>query len=1023
MDSHKICFIMCSNDDFLAEECLLYISQLEVPKGYCVDTKVIHHAPSMAAGYNQAMRESDAKYKVYLHQDVLLIHKMFLADMLSLFAAHPQIGILGPVGNTSLALDGCPWSDGMHRRIGELYSDLIYKKEHCIFSKIKGEYEEAVVLDGLLMATQYDLPWREDLFQGWDFYDCSQTLEFWKAGYQAAVPYMEKPWCLHDNDILHLEHYETWRRLFEKEYGNCYKDWKQWRKKKWKAKRMSSTQEKKVIYQVFDKERTWLDFPYPPIYKEQGADYLCFTDDRAVHSSFWSIRYIEHMKETDIQACLSDYTEQYKLRTDQIQVGPVLLGCGGQENVVSIPSLEEIPGVTFHKEDMVPTANKKGAYQYKKNPVYTGGKYHGRPLLLTIGVPVSNQIETIERCLSHVKPLLDELDAELVVIDTGSTDGTVDVCKSYGARIVVYPWCDNMSAVRNAGIYHAKGEWYLSIDDDEWFENVDDILRFFKSGMYRKCDTATYIQRSYQILSGEIYHDNHTLRMARITPELHFEGRIHDSMIVPFTAKNCQLFSYTHHYGFVVDDVQKAREKYTRNTSILLYDVYEYPADLRYNFQLANELKCESYYKQAIAYFIRGIAIESEMADPYFGKLHVVNLLSSLHDSKDERTFAYTEFLKNKYRLTAAEQAFLNYNLAELASLFQKPAEEILRYCLAYERHRKDYEKNPHDSQQNTYLGLQACTNEPYLVDIHVFAFSAYIMKQEEEKALLELEQIPMDKVFNQQRLLLKQMLLSGEHVFQASCSRLTPQRCESWLEEIMDAFLVSICRDDIYKRQFVRLPELLKKLSIQGIRRYLERFYPQLTGIMRQRLYGHAMERSPQECPMQEQYLCAYILKEKYRKEGKQKQDRKLFGHYVNMMGAFLSSYYQKSLLEDQAGNVLPADLRAVYLIYKGCKDGRKNSSNIKALKQALEIFPGFKSEIQHLLQQFLPAPSVPSPLSPQDEMETLFLTLKKQVSVLLQEGKTAQAKPILVELATYFPKDQKIREMLRKAEGAADV
>lgn len=52
----------------------------------------------------------------------------------------------------------------------------------------------------------------------------------------------------------------------------------------------------------------------------------------------------------------------------------------------------------------------------------------------TIGVPVSNQIETIDRCLSHIKPLLDNLPSELLVVDTGSTDGTIEVCREYGAR-------------------------------------------------------------------------------------------------------------------------------------------------------------------------------------------------------------------------------------------------------------------------------------------------------------------------------------------------------------------------------------------------------------------------------------------------------------------------------------------------------------------------------------------------------------------------------------------------------------
>ncbi len=225
MDPKKICFILCSNDEFLAEECEHYIWQLHVPEGYHVDVLVVQGAQSMCGGYNEAMAASDAKYKVYLHQDVLIIHKDFICEMLRLFREDPAVGMIGMVGNTSLAEDGGAWSDGMHRRIGEVYIDVLYTKSKSVFAKIRGRYEEALVLDGLLMATQYDIPWREDLFQGWDFYDCSQSIEFWRAGYKVVVPHMDEPWCLHDNDILNMKQYDRWRRVFVEEYGDFLNEW------------------------------------------------------------------------------------------------------------------------------------------------------------------------------------------------------------------------------------------------------------------------------------------------------------------------------------------------------------------------------------------------------------------------------------------------------------------------------------------------------------------------------------------------------------------------------------------------------------------------------------------------------------------------------------------------------------------------------------------------------------------------------------------------------------------------------
>ena len=72
--------------------------------------------------------------------------------------------------------------------------------------------------DGLIMVTQYDLPWREDLFQGWHFYDVSQCLEFEKAGYKVGVIKQISPWCLHDCGKVNGTGYEDNRKIFVQHY-------------------------------------------------------------------------------------------------------------------------------------------------------------------------------------------------------------------------------------------------------------------------------------------------------------------------------------------------------------------------------------------------------------------------------------------------------------------------------------------------------------------------------------------------------------------------------------------------------------------------------------------------------------------------------------------------------------------------------------------------------------------------------------------------------------------------------------
>lgn len=218
MNTHKFCFIICYNDDIYLQECQLYIQQLLLPSGYTVEFRTIKDAPSMTAGYDQGMDSSDAKYKIYLHQDVFILHKNFLEDILSIFQNNPKVGMLGMVGTKRLHDNGCMWSNPM--RTGALRYCVLNTADDFFDIPLRPgrPYSPVQAIDGLLMATQYDIPWREDLFTGWDFYDVSQSMEFAKQGYHIGVPYQEIPWVLHDCGFLHLKEYHIYRKRFLEEY-------------------------------------------------------------------------------------------------------------------------------------------------------------------------------------------------------------------------------------------------------------------------------------------------------------------------------------------------------------------------------------------------------------------------------------------------------------------------------------------------------------------------------------------------------------------------------------------------------------------------------------------------------------------------------------------------------------------------------------------------------------------------------------------------------------------------------------
>lgn len=222
MNNHKFAFIICSNRPLLLEECLYYINHLVIPEGYSIDVLTIQDAVSMTSAYNEAMTASDAKYKIYIHQDIYLLNRNFLMDLLAIFQSDPLIGLIGMVGYDSISSDGIMWHAP---RCGNLYyanPPIPYPAlESYSYSLEQDSYHSVALIDGLLMATAYDLPWDSVLLTGWDFYDAFQSIHFLQKGYRIAVPSQRHPWCLHDSGPFNnMVHYNQYLQIFRQHY-NC----------------------------------------------------------------------------------------------------------------------------------------------------------------------------------------------------------------------------------------------------------------------------------------------------------------------------------------------------------------------------------------------------------------------------------------------------------------------------------------------------------------------------------------------------------------------------------------------------------------------------------------------------------------------------------------------------------------------------------------------------------------------------------------------------------------------------------
>lgn len=142
---------------------------------------------------------------------------------------------------------------------------------------------------------------------------------------------------------------------------------------------------------------------------------------------------------------------------------------------------------------------------------------------------VKNGEKDLRRSLESVAKHVDEI----IVVDTGSTDGTVSVAEEFGARIFHEPWQDDFSTPRNVAIREAKGDWIVFLDADEYFpddmaKNLRGVIKMAK----KNAMTLLYVK----MFNVDADHDNkiiETIYLPRIfenAPSVHYVGKIHEDV-------------------------------------------------------------------------------------------------------------------------------------------------------------------------------------------------------------------------------------------------------------------------------------------------------------------------------------------------------------------------------------------------------------------------------------------------------------------------------------------------------------
>ena len=220
--------------------------------------------------------------------------------------------------------------------------------------------------------------------------------------------------------------------------------------------------------------------------------------------------------------------------------------------------------------------------------------WYGKPdPTISAAMIVKNEEEMLSKCLESIQDLVDEI----IIVDTGSEDRTVEIAESFGAKVFHHPWKNNFSEARNHSLDHATMEWILIIDGDEEFER-EDSEKVFAYTMQDDFDAVCF--SIYSALPGQIGGVNtgkhYSPRLFKRREDIRYEGIVHNLLTMPPNTTMTDIRVY--HYGYNLRE-DKMQQKYNRSIKLLLKQVEEMPDDPFVRFNTAQMYLSRNFIDEA----------------------------------------------------------------------------------------------------------------------------------------------------------------------------------------------------------------------------------------------------------------------------------------------------------------------------------------------------------------------------------------------------------------------------------------
>lgn len=239
---------------------------------------------------------------------------------------------------------------------------------------------------------------------------------------------------------------------------------------------------------------------------------------------------------------------------------------------------------------------------------------------ITLCMIVRNEEKLLSRCLQSVKSKVNEI----VIVDTGSTDATIEIARQYTNQIYHFKWIDDFSAARNESLKYANSEYILVLDADEYLNDDADLYLDLESSL------DFYLLGIQNEMSFGRKFTHFAVRLFKNDERMRYENRLHEHLKITENShefKSGQGKTLIEHSGYT-EETMMEKDKLKRNLPIMLKEVEENPT--AYNlFNMAKTYLGIDKHDKAVQFFKRAYPLSN-------GKVFMPELLTKLAHSLGE---------------------------------------------------------------------------------------------------------------------------------------------------------------------------------------------------------------------------------------------------------------------------------------------------------------------------------------------------------------------------------------------------